>query len=72
MADTLIEPAPLLRPSTFLGAWHRFGALGPAYEIVAIGEELPDSDRLMHIRVAETGEKLDYRLSAILEDPREA
>jgi hypothetical protein len=55
-----------------VGTWHRFGALGPAYEIVAIGEEPPDSDRMMHIRVAETGEELEYPLSAILDDPREA
>lgn len=72
MADTLIDPATLPRPASLLGTWRRFGTLGPAYEILGVGAELPDGDRLMHIRVAETGEELDHRLTAILDDPREA
>ena len=44
---------------------------GPVYEIISSGDELPSGDRLMRVRVVETGEELDYRLTEILDDPRE-
>jgi len=46
--------------------------IGPVYEIIANGSELPDGDRLMRVRVLETGEEVDYRLTGILDDPRES
>jgi Family of unknown function (DUF5397) len=49
----------------------RFGVAGPAYEIVNEGTELPGGDRLMRVRVVETGEEVDYRFTDILSDPLE-
>jgi hypothetical protein len=66
-SDTLKMPLP----SNLVGTWRRFGAVGPVYEIVGTGTELPRGDRLMRIRVVETGEEVDYRLAEILDDPRE-
>jgi hypothetical protein len=54
-----------------VGTCRRFGSLGPVYEIVAEGSGLPDCDRLMRIRVVESGEEVDYKLSDILDDPKE-
>jgi len=47
------------------------GALGPVYEIIGEGQGLPNGDRLMRIRVVESGEEVDYKLSDILDDPKE-
>jgi hypothetical protein len=59
------------QPSSLVGTWRRFGAVGPVYEIVAAGKELADGDRLMRVRVVETGEEVDYRFTEILDDPVE-
>ena len=61
----------LPQPQTLVGTWRRFGAVGPVYEIVGLGTELPDHDRLMRVRVIETGEEVDYRFTDILDDPLE-
>ena len=60
-----------IQPANLVGTWRRFGVAGPVYEIVSAEEELPDGDRLMRIRVLETGEEADYRLTYILDDPEE-
>jgi hypothetical protein len=59
------------QPEGLLGTWRRFGSAGPVYEIMAAGKLLPDGDRLMRVRVVESGEEIDYRLTEILDDPRE-
>ncbi|MEJ0018723.1 MAG: DUF5397 family protein [Acetobacteraceae bacterium] len=61
----------LPEPNNLVGTWRRFGLVGPVYEIVGVGKELPDQDRLMRVRFVETGEEVDYRFSDILDDPRE-
>ena len=58
-------------PASLVGTWRRFGVAGPVYEIVGEGRELAGGDRLMRIRVVETGEEVDYRLAEILDDPRD-
>ena len=63
--DTLPQRASLA------GTWRRFGAVGPVYEIIASGAALPGGDWLMRVRVVETGEEIDCRLTEILDDPRE-
>lgn len=63
-------PSPTL-PSNLVGTWRRFGVAGPVYEIVSAGTDLPDGDRLMRVRVVESGEEVDYRYSEILVDPLE-
>ncbi len=61
----------LPQPANLVGTWRRFGSVGPVYEIIGTGDELPGGDRRMRVRVVETGEELDYRLAEILDDPRE-
>jgi hypothetical protein len=71
MAQTQTAATLMPQPAALVGTWRRFGAVGPVYEIIDAGRELPGGDRLMRIRVVETGEELDYRLAEILDDPRE-
>lgn len=54
-----------------IGTWRRFGLVGPVYEILGEERELPDGDHLMRVRVVETGEEIDYKLTDILDDPKE-
>ena len=61
----------MLQPERLVGTWRRFGPVGPVYEIVEAGPELPGGDRLMRIKVVESGEEIDYKLTDILDDPRE-
>jgi hypothetical protein len=62
----------MIRPEQLVGTWRRFGAAGPVYEILGAGVAIPaDDDTWMQVRVVETGEEVAYRLSHILEDPRE-
>jgi hypothetical protein len=65
-----VDTAQLPQPGNLGGTWRRFGAIGPAYEIIGSGSELPGDDRLMRVRVLETGEELNYRLAEILDDSR--
>ncbi len=64
----VLTPPPM---TNLVGTWRRFGAVGPVYEVVGVGSPLPSGDRTMRVRVAETGEELDYRLHDLLDDPRE-
>ena len=66
-----IQAGPLPQPHALVGTWRRFGTTGPVYEIVGIGAELAEGDRLMRVRVVETAEEVDYRFTEILDDPRE-
>ena len=61
----------LPRPASLVGTWRRFGVAGPVYEIIAVGRELADKDRLMRVRVVETVEEPDYRLAEVVDDPLE-
>ena len=70
--DQVYSDAPRMpRAADLVGTWRRFGIAGPVYEIIGAGKELPEGDRLMRVRVVETGEEVDYRLAEILDDPRE-
>lgn len=71
VTDPHRENSTLPEPQCLVATWRRFGPVGPVYEIVGLGKELPDHDRLMRVRVVETGEELDYRLGEILDDPKE-
>jgi hypothetical protein len=59
-------------PTAIIGTWRRFGPVGPVYEVVGTSKPLDGIDHLMRIRVLESGEELDYQLSKIVDDPREA
>jgi hypothetical protein len=71
MTEPYAATAMIPQPQTLVGTWRRFGIVGPVYEIIGTGNELPGGDRLMRVRVVETGEEVDYRLAEILDDPRE-
>lgn len=58
-------------PEGIIGTWRRFGAVGPVYEILGKKKKLPGGDTLMQVRVIETGEEVEYKLTDILEDPVE-
>nr|WP_294566124.1 DUF5397 family protein [uncultured Rhodopila sp.] len=57
--------------SALAGTWRRFGTPRPVYEIIGAGAVLPGGERLMRVRVVESGEELDYRLADIILDPSE-
>ena len=54
---------------SLFGTFRRFGLYGPVYEIVGPAVDPMDEQPRLRIRVLESGETLDYRISAILEDP---
>lgn len=60
-----------LDPAQLVGSFRRFGLYGPVYEIVAVASVSPVEGLLMQVRVLESGERLDYPLSDILDDPLE-
>jgi len=68
-SQTIIKPE--LNSSALVGTWRRFGLVGPVYEVIGVGDKLSNGDLLMRIRVLESGEELDYRLSDIIDDPKE-
>ena len=59
------------QPASIVGTWRRFGSVGPVYQVIAEGDALPNGDRLMRVRVVETGEEIDYRLTKVIADPPE-
>jgi hypothetical protein len=69
MTQTLTALRQPPRPENLVGTWRRFGTVGPVYEIISAGDELPDGDRMMRVRVVESGEEVDYRFTEILDDP---
>lgn len=60
-----------MEPQQLVGTWRRFGVAGPVYEILARGKPLSAGEETFRIRVVETGEELDYKLSDVLDDPAE-
>jgi hypothetical protein len=69
MADpaTASFPAPGL-----IGTFRTFGPAGPAYQVVAPLQSLPDGDWVIQVRVLESGEDAEYRYTDLLEDPEAA
>jgi len=58
-----------LEPQSLVGTWRRFGSVGPSYQIIAIGEPTSDgADRIIKIRLAETGEETEYTLNHAVDD----
>lgn len=82
-----MSPAPILdylyrmdieKPTLFqldlrylVGSWRRFGPSGPVYEIIGAAHTDNAGTSCMRIRVLESGEEIDYRLTDLLEDPEE-
>ncbi len=53
---------------SLIGTWRRFGVVGPVYEILAFDHHLDDGDWMMRVRVLDTGEEVDYKLTDLLDD----
>jgi len=52
-----------------LGTIKSFGDYGPRYEVIAALAALPGGERMVRIRVLESGEEADYPYSQMLKDP---
>ncbi len=61
---------PKHSPFELIGQWHRFGAEGPAYEVIGNGTEPFRGRPTMRIRVLHDSEELDYPLDDIMNDPQ--
>ena len=60
----LIEP-----PFIPVGRIKTFGEVGPKYEVGQPIRQMENGDWLVEITVVESGEKVEYRLSSIQDDP---
>ena len=60
-----------MQPVSLVGTWRRFGAAGPVYEVIGVARTDASGESVMRIRVIESGEEADYRMTDILDDPRE-
>lgn len=64
MFATQLPPPPALTTPQF----KRFGPFGPVYQVERSLAPLPHGDWAMEITLVETGEKLEYPYSKILQD----
>jgi hypothetical protein len=56
-------------PPIPVGKIKSFGAFGPKYEVGHALRPLEDGDWLVEIKMVETGEKAEYKLTRLLDDP---
>jgi len=56
-------------PRIPVGKIKSFGAFGPKYEVGRALRALEDGDWLVEVRMVETGEVTEYKLSRLLDDP---
>ena len=57
-------------PTVPVGKIKSFGPFGPKYEVGQVLRQLEDGDWLVEITMVETGEKAEYRLSHLYDDPK--
>ena len=56
-------------PRVPLGQIKSFGPVGPKYEVGPLLRPLRDGDWMVEVTLVETGEKAEYRLSRLNDDP---
>ena len=56
-------------PTVPTGCIKSFGPFGPKYEVGQPLRQLEDGDWAVEVTMVETGEKAEYRLTHLLEDP---
>jgi len=61
--------AVIAPPPIPVGKIKSFGAFGPNYEVGRALRQLDDGDWLVDIKMVETGETAEYRMTHILDDP---
>lgn len=52
-----------------IGSIRTFGEYGPMYQVTGYTESSPEGEQRVSLLVIESGERLDYDLQAVLEDP---
>ena len=61
--------ASVTPPPVPVGKIKSFGAFGPKYEVGKPLRQLDDGDWLIEVVLVETGEKAEYRLTHVNDDP---
>lgn len=56
-------------PAIPTGRIKSFGPFGPKYEVGHVIRQLDDGDWLVEVTLVETGEKAEYRLARLADDP---
>lgn len=56
-------------PAVTVGQIKSFGAFGPKYEVGKPLRALDDGDWMIEVTLVETGEKAEYRLTNVNDDP---
>lgn len=56
-------------PAVPVGQIKSFGAFGPKYEVGEPLRALDDGDWMVEVTLVETGEKAEYRLAHVNDDP---
>ena len=56
-------------PSVPVGKIKSFGPFGPKYEVGQALHPLDDGDWMIEVTMVETGEKVEYRLTHLSDDP---
>jgi hypothetical protein len=62
--QTAIAPPPVP-----IGKIKSFGPFGPKYEVGQLLHQLEDGDWMVEVTMVETGEKSEYRLTRLADDP---
>ena len=62
-------PELIAPPSIPVGKIKSFGAFGPKYEVGRALRPLENGDWLVEVKMVETGEAAEYRLTRLLDDP---
>lgn len=57
-------------PSVPIGTIKSFGLLGPKYQVGQPLRRLDDGDWIVEVMLVETGEKTEYRLTHVNNDPK--
>lgn len=60
---------PSVAPAVPVGQIKSFGAFGPKYEVGGPLRALDDGDWMIEVTLVETGEKAEYRLTHVNDDP---
>ena len=61
--------AVITPPSTPVGKIKTFGPFGPKYEVGQALRPLDDGDWMVEVTMVESGEKAEYRLTHLSDDP---
>ena len=62
--------AVITPPAVPVGKIKSFGPFGPKYQVGQALRPLDDGDWMIEITMVETGEKAEYRLTHLIEDPQ--